>query len=65
MKFSLDFDQAHATTADRFKSIVVAKSRDVHTESSSRSQDRDGFLKLIELVIDERFAQSNLPLYLP
>jgi hypothetical protein len=42
----------------------MAKGRDVHTEGASRSQDGDGFSKLIGMVIDDRFAQSQPSAYL-
>ena len=47
MWLSFDFDQAHATTADRFQSFIVTERGNIDTSSAARFQNRNTWLKLM------------------
>jgi hypothetical protein len=57
MRFSLDFDQAHATTTDRFQSFVVTERGNVDTDSAARIQDRNARFKLNCSSVNDSFRQ--------
>ncbi len=54
---SLDLDQAHATTADRFQSFIVTERGNIDTDTAARFQDRNTWLKLMNLSVNDSFRQ--------
>jgi hypothetical protein len=57
MWLSLYFDQAHATTADRFQSFVVTERGNIDTNSAARIQNRNTRLKLNDSSVNDSFRQ--------
>lgn len=57
MWLSLDFDQAHATTADRFQSFIMTERGNIDTNTAARFQDRNAWLKLMNLSVNDSFRQ--------
>jgi hypothetical protein len=57
MWLSLYFDQAHATTADRFQSFVVTERGNIDTNSAARIQNRNARLKLNDSSVNDSFRQ--------
>jgi hypothetical protein len=57
MWFSLNFNQTHATTADRFQSFIVAERGNIDINSAARFQNRNARLKLINFSVNDSFRQ--------
>jgi hypothetical protein len=57
MRFPLDFDQAHATTADRFQSFIVAERGNIDTKIAARFQNRNTWLKVMNFSVNDSFRQ--------
>jgi hypothetical protein len=57
MWLSLDFDQAHATTADRFHAFIVTEGRNIEINSAARIQNRNARLKLNDSSVNDSFRQ--------
>jgi hypothetical protein len=57
MWLPLDFDQAHATTADRFQSFIVTEGGNIDTSSAARIQNRNPRLKLNDSSVNDSFRQ--------
>jgi hypothetical protein len=57
MWLSIDFDQAHATTADRFQSFIVTERGNIDTKSAAHFQDRNTWLKLMNFSVNDSFRQ--------
>ena len=57
MWFPLDFDQAHATTADRFQSFIVAERGNIDTKIAARFQNRNTWLKVMNFSVNDSFRQ--------
>jgi hypothetical protein len=51
---SLDVYQAHATTADRFQSFIVTERGNIDTNSAARIQNRNAWLRLMDLSVNDR-----------
>jgi hypothetical protein len=60
MWLSLDFDQAHATTANRFQSFIVTERRNIDPQSAARFQNRNAWLKLMNFSVNDSFRQLGL-----
>ena len=56
-RFPVDFDQAHATTADRFQSFIVTERGNIDTKSAARFQDRNAWFKLMDFSVNDSFCQ--------
>jgi hypothetical protein len=54
---SLDFDQTHTTTADRFQAVVVTECGNVDTNTAARFQNRNAWLKLMNFSVNDSFRQ--------
>jgi len=57
MWLTRDFDQAHATTANRLQSFIVTEPGNIDTNTAARFQDRNAWLKLMNLSINDSFRQ--------
>ena len=57
MWLSFDFDQAHATTANRFQSFIVTESGNIDAKSAARFQNRNTWLKLDYSSVNDSFRQ--------
>src|SRR5215204_6887292 len=53
----IDFDQAHATTANRFQSPIVTERRYFDTNTAARFQNRNAWLKLMNFSVNDSFRQ--------
>src|SRR5688500_13970747 len=55
----LDFDQAHATTADRFQAFIVTEGGNSDTNSAARIQNRNARFKLDCSSVNYSFRQRD------
>lgn len=60
MRFSVDLNQAHATTADGLQAIVVTKSRNVDADTTAGFENRRMSFKLSERIVNFNFNQLRI-----
>jgi hypothetical protein len=57
MLFPVDFDQALASTADRFHSLIVTERVNIDTKIASRFQNRNTWLELMNSSVNDSLRQ--------